>query len=84
MLSMLRTRRLSLALVIGLLAASVVPGLASAAPGECDGRLGDPVTYATSQVQGALAGPFDNYGWAHPDDKVSTPGQALQLFCFDH
>lgn len=82
--SMLRNKRLSIALIVGMLSAGVVPGLASASPGACDGVLGEAVRYATTQVDEALAGPMDNYGWAHPDDKVATPGQALQYFCFEH
>src|SRR3954447_4025028 len=78
MLSNHGNRKLSIALVIALLAAAIVPGLASASPGQCERSVGEAVKYVTTQIDGAMGGPNDLWGWAHPDGKFGTPGQAMQ------
>jgi len=83
MLSKLRNRRRTIALAVGAAAATaLLPGLAAAHAGECEGSVGPVVAYVTTQVDGAVAGPNDQWGWAHPDGFDSTPGQAMQYFCF--
>ena len=82
MLPTRRNKRLSITLIVGMLAAAVVPGLAAASPGECEGSVGPVVKYVTTQIDGAMGGPNDQWGWAHPENKFGTPGQAIQYFCF--
>ena len=76
-------KRLSIALVAGTLVAAMVPGLASASPGQCEAGVGEPVT-AVLEFNGApVAGPNNTWVWGHPDGKPTNPGQAMQYFCFD-
>jgi len=81
MSSEIAKKRLSIALVAGTLVAAMMPGLAFAAPGECEGRIGDAVKFVTSTTDGPIGGPNSTWGWAHPDGKQANPGQAIQYFC---
>src|SRR5262245_52795177 len=80
-------RRLSAALVAATLVAAMVPGLASASVGECEGPtsgewINNAIHFA-QQVNGTpMGGPTETWGWAHPDGKTANPGQAIQYFCF--
>ena len=77
-------KRLSIALSAGGLVAAMVPGLASAAPGECQDNMGQIVKYVIGVNGTPLGGPNEDWGWAHPDNHQATPGQAFQYFCNEH
>ena len=81
MSSKISKRRVSIALVAGVLVAAAVPGVASAMPGECDARLGEIVKFVREVNGTPMGGPNETWGWAHPDGKQATPGQAIQYFC---
>ncbi len=76
-------KRLSVALLIATLGAAIVPGIAAASPGLCEGSVGPVVVYVVGVNGTPLGGPFETWGWAHPDDKTANPGQAMQYFCFE-
>jgi hypothetical protein len=83
MSSKISSKRLFTALVAGTLVAAMVPGLASAAPGECDGSIGQIVKFVKEVNGTPMGGPSETWGWAHPDGKQANPGQAIQYFCFE-
>ncbi len=76
-------KRLSIAFVAGMLVAGMVPGFASASPGQCEDKVGPVVKFATHTTDGPMGGPNSTFGWAHPDGKPANPGQAIQYFCFE-
>jgi hypothetical protein len=76
-------KRLPIALAAGILATAMVPGLASASPGLCEGSVGPVVKYVASITDDPMGGPNSTWGWAHPDGKPANPGQAMQYFCFE-
>lgn len=75
-------RRLSIALIAGTLVSAMLPGLAAAAPGACDGSIGQVVKFVREVNGTPMGGPNETWGWAHPDGKQANPGQAIQYFCF--
>jgi hypothetical protein len=78
-------QRLSIAFAAGALVAAMVPGLASAAPGECKGdNMGQIVKFVIGVNGTPIGGPNGDWGWAHPDGHQATPGQAFQYFCNEH
>ena len=83
MSSRISKRRMSIVMAAGMLAVAMVPGLASASPGQCDGSVGPVVKVATHTSDGPMGGPNSTWGWAHPDGKPANPGQAVQYFCFE-
>ena len=74
-------KRLMMALAVGAFVAAMMPGLASAAPGVCEGSVGS-AAKEIAKLDGPMSGP-NGYAWAHPDGKPVTPGQAMQFFCFE-
>jgi len=81
MSSKISKQRLSVAFVAGMLVAAAVPGVASAAPGECEDSVSGAVLFALDVNGTPIGGPKGTWGWAHPDGKQPTPGQAIQYFC---
>ena len=77
----LSKQRLSIAFIAGSLVAVMVPGLASATPGGCDGSIGQVVKFVTEVNGTPMGGPNETWGWAHPDGNQPNPGQAMQYFC---
>ena len=74
-------KRLSLAIAAAAFVAVLVPGVALAAPGGCEDRISNAILFAMEVNGTPMGGPTETWGWAHPDGKQPTPGQAIQYFC---
>ncbi len=83
MFSRISKKRFSIALAAGMLTAAMVPGFATASPGQCEGSVGPVVKFVASVTDDPMGGPNSTWGWAHPDGKQANPGQAMQYFCFE-
>ena len=82
MTSKISKKAATLAFVIGMLATAIAPGIALAAPGECeDVTLGQIVKDGRGINGTPMGGPNETWGWAHPDGKTANPGQAMQYYC---